>query len=53
MEVIVKEGKEIKHYKSSGNIGTGEGARAGVAYKMNDGSMIYVPESTSKEGDIK
>ena len=53
MEVIVKEGKEIKHYKSSGNIGTGEGARAGVAYKMNDGSMIYVPESTSKEGDKK
>ena len=53
MEVIVKEGKEIKHYKSSGNIGTGEGARAGVAYKMNDVSMIYVPESTSKEGDKK
>lgn len=49
MEVIVKEGKEIKHYKSSGNIGTGAGQRAGVAYKMDDGSMIYVPESDSKK----
>lgn len=44
MEIIVKEGKEIKHYKSSGNIGSGQGARAGIAYKMADGSMIYVPE---------
>ncbi|NRB23833.1 DUF2149 domain-containing protein [Shewanella sp.] len=44
MEIIVKEGKEIKHYKSSGNIGSGQGARAGIAYKMVDGSMIYVPE---------
>ncbi|WP_133406489.1 DUF2149 domain-containing protein [Parashewanella tropica] len=44
MEVIVKEGKEIKQYKSTGAIGTGEGARAGVAYKMADGSFVYVPE---------
>lgn len=49
MEIIVKEGKEIKHYKASGNIGSGAGARAGIAYKMADGSMIYVPEDSSKE----
>lgn len=45
MEVIVKEGKEIKQYKSNGEIGSGEGMRAGVAYKMTDGSFVYVPES--------
>ena len=28
MEVIVKEGKEIKQYKATGDIGSGEGARA-------------------------
>jgi hypothetical protein len=53
MEVIVKEGKEIKQYKSSGNIGTGEGARAGIAYKMDDGTMIYVPEDGDKPSTTK
>jgi len=48
MEVIVKKGKEIKQYKSNGEIGSGEGSRAGVAYKMADGSFVYVPESKSK-----
>lgn len=44
MEVIVKKGKKIKQYKSTGDIGSGEGMRAGVAYKMADGSFVYVPE---------
>ena len=44
MEVIVKKGKEIKQYKANGEIGSGEGLRAGVAYKMADGSFVYVPE---------
>jgi hypothetical protein len=44
MEVIVKKGKEIKQYKSTGEVGSGEGMRAGVAYKMADGSFVYVPE---------
>lgn len=51
MEVIVKEGKEIKQYKSSGEIGSGEGARAGIAYKMADGSFVYVPEDNQNAGD--
>jgi len=45
MEMIVKKGKEIKQYKSNGAIGSGEGARAGIAYKMADGSFVYVPEN--------
>ncbi|MBU2880992.1 DUF2149 domain-containing protein [Psychrosphaera sp. B3R10] len=49
MEVIVKKGKEIKEYKSTGEMGSGEGSRAGVAYKMADGSFVYVPE----DGDTK
>lgn len=46
MEVIVKDGTRIEHYKASGEIGAGQGAKAGVAYKMKDGSMVYVPETT-------
>ncbi len=44
MEMIVKKGEKIEHYKSNGEVGQGEGMRAGVAYQMKDGSMIYVPE---------
>lgn len=44
MEILMKEGQELKHYKSTGEIGEGEGMRAGVAYRLADGTMIYVPE---------
>ncbi|HBF24433.1 MAG TPA: DUF2149 domain-containing protein [Nitrosomonas sp.] len=48
MEMIVRKGEEMKHYKSTGEIGQGEGVRAGVAYRLKDGSMIYIPEETDK-----
>lgn len=44
MEMIVKKGNELKRYKASGQIGEGQGAKAGTAYRLKDGSMIYVPE---------
>lgn len=44
MEVVIKQGETLEHYKSSGEIGQGEGAKAGIAYRLKDGSMIYVPE---------
>jgi len=43
MEIIVKEGNEIKQYKSQGETGSGDGQKSGTAYKMKDGSMVYVP----------
>ncbi|WP_114650137.1 DUF2149 domain-containing protein [Pseudothauera hydrothermalis] len=45
MEMIVKKGQIIERYQASGQIGSGEGSRAGVAYRMKDGSFIYVPEA--------
>ncbi len=44
MEMIVKKGSTIETFKSSGEMGGGDGVKAGVAYKMADGSMVYVPE---------
>lgn len=45
MEVVVREnGKEIK-FKGAGMAGAGEGQRAGVAYKLKDGNIVYVPET--------
>jgi hypothetical protein len=44
MEITVKKGEKIERYKSSGAVGSGDGEKAGVAYRMKDGSIIYVPE---------
>ena len=44
MKITMKDGKELKQYESTGEIGEGEGSKAGVTYQLNDGRMIYVPE---------
>ncbi len=44
MEMMVKKGEKIERFKASGQIGEGEGAKAGTAYRMKDGSIVYVPE---------
>nr|WP_221933887.1 DUF2149 domain-containing protein [Tepidimonas alkaliphilus] len=44
MELVVKKGNELRQYKASGQIGEGEGAKAGTAYRLKDGTLIYVPE---------
>lgn len=44
MEMVIKKGEKIERYKASGQIGQGEGAKAGTAYRMKDGSIVYVPE---------
>ena len=44
MQIVVKKGEKVERYKASGAIGSGDGEKAGVAYRMKDGSMVYVPE---------
>jgi len=44
MELVIKKGNELRQYKSSGQIGEGEGAKAGTAYRLKDGTLVYVPE---------
>lgn len=51
MEIIVKQGNEVKQFKSQGSSGSGNGHKAGTAYKMKDGSMIYVPQDDKKSSD--
>jgi hypothetical protein len=45
MEMIVKRGEKIERYSASGAIGEGEGTKAGVAYRLKDGSFVYVPDA--------
>ncbi|MCP5268839.1 MAG: DUF2149 domain-containing protein [Zoogloeaceae bacterium] len=44
MEMMIKKGEKIEKYKANGSIGSGDGEKAGIAYRMQDGSMVYVPE---------
>ena len=55
MEMLVKQGNELKEYRSSGRIGEGEGAKAGTAYRLKNGTMVYVPEddAAASEGPAK
>ena len=44
MEIIIKKGKKIMRYKASQKKGSGKGRRIGVAYELEDGEIIYIPE---------
>ncbi len=45
MEMIVKRGKRIERLRSSDERGAGRGQRLGVAYRLESGEVIYVPEA--------
>jgi hypothetical protein len=49
MRITVKEGQELTRYEASGQIGEGQGTRAGVTYRLPDGRMVYVPEGTAQQ----
>ncbi|MBW2119584.1 MAG: DUF2149 domain-containing protein, partial [Deltaproteobacteria bacterium] len=44
MEIITKKGKKIKAIKVTKEKALGRGVRLGMAYRLEDGSMVYVPE---------
>ena len=44
MEIITKKGKKIKAMKVTKQKAEGRGERLGIAYKLEDGTMVYVPE---------
>ena len=55
-EIIIKKGPKIEARKITRNAMSGEGVRLGIAYQLNNGEIIYVPEgpdgfSTGLEGD--
>lgn len=43
MEIITKDGQKVTRFKASGASGEGDGEKAGTAYRMKDGTMVYVP----------
>lgn len=49
MRIVVKRGEELTRYQSTGEIGEGEGIRAGITYRLPDGRLVYVPEGGGTE----
>ncbi len=43
MEIIVKDGRKVTKFQSVGGSVEGDGEMAGTAYRLKDGSMVYVP----------
>jgi hypothetical protein len=44
MEIITKKGRKVKAMQVSKTKASGQGERLGIAYRLKDGSMVYVPE---------
>lgn len=42
---LVKQGDTVERFRAKGQTGDGQGTKAGVAYRMKDGSVVYVPET--------
>ena len=46
MEIIIKEGNEVKKYTPSETPTSGsKGRRVGTAYQLENGEIIYIPEN--------
>lgn len=45
MEVVVKDGRKIERFKGDGaSQSASGGVKAGTAWRMPDGSLVYVPD---------
>ncbi|MDD5349641.1 MAG: DUF2149 domain-containing protein [Chthoniobacteraceae bacterium] len=45
MAVIQKDRQKMEHYRVSDETKGGDGQRLGVAYRLKNGEVIYVPEN--------
>ena len=49
MEIITKDGQKLTRFKASGATGQGNGEKAGTAWRLKDGTMVYVPADATPE----
>lgn len=48
LEIVQKQGRQIKVQRVTDRKLSGDGDRLGVAYKLADGRVIYVPEGKAR-----
>jgi hypothetical protein len=51
MEIITKKGTKIKATRVTRDTARGKGTRLGVAYRLENGSMVYVPDNNRSKGE--
>ncbi|MPM76077.1 hypothetical protein SDC9_123072 [bioreactor metagenome] len=44
MEIIVKKENKVSRFTPEAGAGSGKGQRVGIAYRLETGEIIYVPE---------
>lgn len=49
IQIMVKDGQKTTIRRMTKNLGEGDGEKLGVAYRLDDGSVIYVPEGEDNE----
>lgn len=49
MEITVREGNKTTIRRLTQKVGSGDGVRLGVAYRLKDGTVVYVPEGEEIE----
>jgi hypothetical protein len=49
MEIITKDGQKLTRFQASGATGQGNGEKAGTAWRLKDGTMVYVPADATPE----
>lgn len=53
MEVLVKQRESLSRFQSTGASIQGNGTKAGTAYQLSDGTMVYVPSSAEQATSAK
>lgn len=49
MEILVKDGTRLSATRVTQEAAKGLGSRLGVAYRLKDGSMVYVPDTEERK----
>jgi len=47
MELVTRENGQELRYRGEGQASAGNGVRAGTAWRLDDGSIVYVPEAAT------
>lgn len=50
MEVLIKDGARLERFTAGEAGAQGAGVKAGTAYRLPDGSMVFVPEPPASAG---
>lgn len=45
MEIVLKEGRRLRHLKPSREVAEGRAVKLGTAYRLDDGQVVYVPDA--------